>query len=268
MRFAPVDGHPGYVTGVDGLAAPAAQLEFGAVSVAAGELQLPEASFLDAETRAELERVLVAQAQDQDSLRYREFNDRGEAWLWRSELVLVAMPPERAVWGDYSSLFSFFGGWWEHSLDACETWTNDPACDQQLSVFPIHTASPLYRSEDYESADVHYLVYEATHVSRGSAWGEVVAPSEPDPISGTLVIKWRPPFRPVEYQKLSYRVLPDEKFLLGRWSARESSAASIADPEIPGSPDQCDGEQVVCYEHGPHHTGVGGPSEDKQPSRP
>lgn len=169
-------------------------------------------------------------------------------WLWKAEMVLNASEPER--YQDYSSIFTWTGGWLETPNTAnCKGWV-DTWCDESFTIFKIHKNTPFYEPRFYDSQNVNYLVHYRK-AAEGVMVGEVLSPSEPNPIQGVLVIKWRSVSN--QYQKIAYRVEPENKQIKIRLSTRSFRTTNeIEDPAIPVSSEPCDSENVVCLNHKPN----------------
>ena len=209
----------------------------------------PLYGWLPTATQDALRDILYADANNPDSFRY-EFDGLVD-WLWRAEMDLWTV---NGFVYDYSSIFSRLGSWWEDGPEGCSPGTTN--CDEVFSIFPIIKTSPFYNPAMYDSANVSYLVHrwQADNVmgpgyKQHWEWGEVIDPSVPDDISGSIIIKWRIDHVAVTptYQAISYHVFPSDRQLKIRWSSRVSDLSSIAVPSIPASSDICDGVAITCH---------------------
>jgi hypothetical protein len=100
------------------------------------------------------------------------------------------------------------------------------------------------------------VTYLAIHVYSGGMasppmlFGEVVDPASPDPVSATLVVKWRDFGGTVQgYQSLAYRLDEAGRTLRIAWGAIAPSPAGITMPSVPDDSDPCDGSSLTCRNH-------------------
>jgi hypothetical protein len=137
---------------------------------------------------AQLMAVLEADGLNPSSFRYKGPFASGTAWVSKAEIALSNQKWMGFV--DYWSLFSALGGWWETMGGPCDGVSR--RCDELFSIFPIRKDTVFYNPALYHSAGVSYL---AIHRFRGESpptqFGEVITPSRPDTVAGTLVFKWR-----------------------------------------------------------------------------
>lgn len=242
LSWLEIDGFPGYVrTGAFGT--PFAEIEFiGRDYVHAGYTTQAEWNYLSPDRRAVMAEVLATEGHRPNSLRYGQTPD----WLWRSEMVLEATEPFPS--DEVGGLFARFGGWFEKPDGPCTPWV-DPGCDEQFSIFPIHTESEFYDASLYDSPDVRYLVVWRGPTSPGEKFGEVLSPSEPDPISGLLTVKWRYyDDTMIDYQQLAYRVISDPNTLVLRFGTVANSETALpAAPAIPADSSECNGADTLCF---------------------
>lgn len=249
IRVETVRGYPDYYKGWGGFGiAPSSTLEFTVSNLSlmdgydTGVFRL-----LPERTQDGLLDAFHAEAKKgENSLKFGSHMQN--AWLWKAEMVLNASEPD--LYGDHSSIFSWTGGWLEiPSTVGCKSWV-DAGCDESLAIFKIHKNTPFYESKFYDSPSVSYLVHSRKGAG-GLVAGEVLSPSEPDPIQGVLVIKWRS--GSTEFQKIAYRVEPKNKRIKIRRGGTSFIASNkIEDPTIPTAVDSCDSENVVCMDHNPN----------------
>lgn len=165
-------------------------------------------------------------------------------WLWKAEMKLSNQ--ESIDRDDYSSIHSVLGGWWEQPGGACRL---TPLCDQLFSIWPISKDTPFYDASLYQSASVNYLAGWRKH-GQPDRFGEVVSPAEPDPVAGTMTIRWRNfggGF--VGFQGIAYRLDPAARTLRIAWGPLAATAAGAVPPAVPANTDACDGESLTCHDH-------------------
>ena len=244
----PLPDHPEY-TSPD----TAAAIEFRADDLRYRDMGLPEYPALDTDTQAKLQAIMEAQGTPPRAHPYASPYVR--EWLWRVESVLVAS--SGFTYGECETLFSSTGGWVEAGFEGCQP-DKDPACNDQLSIFNIHTESALYDPSLYHEG-TRFLIYQQKQTGGEPAYGEVVQPSELDPLAGTMVVYWRPfmagdPTQddPTQwkYQAMSYRVFPEAKRMVMVWGETAPTGTNPDDlptPDLPTSPDDCNAETIICY---------------------
>lgn len=249
IRSRVVDDNPAYRTGVDSVPdVPWVQIEWTAVDRGASGIASPEVDAMDPSVRASLAAVLDAQAAS-DVFRY----DSVPTWLWTAEHVLVATPP--FVRDQQTGLTDGLGGWTQRpESGVCDPKPYDtPDCAESFAIFPIHREGSYYDPALYDSPDVHYLVYRGRAAGDASdfvGFGELLAPSEPDPVSGALLVKWRHAFA-TEYQRIGYRLDPATGILRFRYGERVDAAKGI-DPadlppvDVPTTTDPCTPDTLIC----------------------
>jgi hypothetical protein len=241
----PVPGHPGFFTGKFGYPeTPWQQLEFFTRNGSTGRDE-SYYRWLAPGLEAQLAALLEAEGLNPVSFRYHQPFLVGVERGWRAEMALSNQP-----WmdrDDYSTVSSALGGWWESTGGPCDGMS--VLCDELFSIFPIRKDTVFYDAALYHSADVSNL---AIHVSAGvpERFGEVVTPAAPDPIAGTLVIKWRNfGGMLLGYQGLAYRVDTPGRRLRVSWGPTVAAEGFVVVPPIPANTDVCDGTTLTCHDH-------------------
>jgi hypothetical protein len=202
---------------------------------------------------------------DGTSFRYMSVSAQ-DRWRWAAETDLDALLQTDA--GDYTSIFGGLGAWWERSFNPAYVCADNghgqytsPGCpasfastgeyDEFFGIYAIQKNSPLYDSDNYHSASINHLVLRAqagASVGQSYTWidqGEVLSPASPNPISGTLLIKWRMINSQYStgprYQKIAYLVDTTLKRMKIRWGTLRTTAGA-ANNEVVNPP----GRTTVC----------------------
>lgn len=251
IRSRVIEDNPLYRTGIDSVPdVPWAQIEWTAIDQRTSEDGIAHAEYdrMDPSLRASLASILDAQVLS-DDFRYPSVPH----WLWAAEHVLVATPPfSRSV---QSGIADGLGGWFQRpESGTCDPRPYDDAnCAETFAIFPIHVEGTFYDPKDYQSDDARYLVYRGRAAGGAEdfvSFGEVVAPSVPNPISGSMLVLWRHAYS-AEYQRIGYRLDATTGRLRFRYGVRVD-AASVTDPEtvpvvsIPGISDPCTADSLIC----------------------
>lgn len=244
-----VSGHPGYYVGGGGTPkVPWAQMEF---SHRAGSTTGSYYKLLSSAERNLLKGYLEDEVSDPDSFRYSSYyQDSKYTWLLAAEAVLETA--DGTYNGDYSSLFSSLGGWVEDS-SGCTT--NQPLCNEALSIFPISKTSGLYNPALYTSSDVSYLLYykdRSAVYGLNDRWGEILDPAAVNPISGVLTIGWHggmglvPTAAVTKYQKAKYSL--SGSVLKVSWGTESDTLNGASTPADIGTA-SCNGTTLTCHNH-------------------
>jgi hypothetical protein len=246
-----VDHHPGYYMRNNAGAAaqpPHQQMEFQVMN--GGELRDESYyEWLPRHLRDRLAALLQNEGLNPESFRYRSHIGRLDA-LWRAEMALSNQKWSDST--DYSSLLAALGSWPENPGDGCSTGVR---CDSSFSIFPISKHTAFYDPTLYEAPAVNYLVtrgqadgsldgYRLTH------FGEVLESATPDPVAGSMVLKWtNAAGAAAGYQSVSYRLDSSASRLRIAWgpTVATRAEAAAATPPIPTNDDACDGELLTCH---------------------
>ena len=240
---AELPGHPGYYGGGGPIPeSPWQQIEFFTYNGAAGR----EESFytwLPTALEVQLADMLEASGLNPGVFRYNQpFLTESR---WKAEMAL-----SNVDWmdrEDYSSLFSALGGWWENpGGGGCPV----PAfCDELFSIYPIAKDTAFYDPGLYHTPDVAYLTISRDNLGI-ERFGEVISPVEPDPVSGSMVIRWED-FGGGFYgfQGISYRLNPADRRLKIAWGPVEALEGAVIPPLVPLDADPCDGVTTTCHNH-------------------
>ncbi|MBW2257543.1 MAG: hypothetical protein JRI25_23505 [Deltaproteobacteria bacterium] len=235
-----VPDHDGYWTGAGGWQmTPWAEIEFFTRTV---DGQEPFCAWLPDDQQDQLAEIQVTEALDPDAFRYT--GEYAPEWLWRAEIVLWTT--DLVPWEDFSSIHANLGGWWETDGAGCTA--VGPHCDTLFAIFRLQRDSVVYDATLYDSASVAWLVHRA-YADDTWAFGEVLDPAEPDPVAGTLLVKWRPYDGDIEYQGIAYRVISAERLLKIRWGSPAASREAATVPAMPDETDPCDGDALTCHNH-------------------
>lgn len=247
IRAEAVQNHPDYFKGWGGMGVvPSSALEFTMDNLTmTGGYNAGIYRHLPTGLQDSLRDVFYAEGRKgENSIRFSDHMQN--AWLWKAEMVLSASEPD--LHHDYSSIFSWTGGWTElPASESCKSWEGKD-CDEIFAIFKIHKDTPFYDVGLYDSPEVSYLV-QYNKKKAGVQAGEVLSPSAPNALSGVLVIKWRA--GGARYQKVAYRVEPQSKRMKLGWSMASDVLLNITDPSVPSESGDCDGETVVCLNHEP-----------------
>ena len=244
---APVPGYPGYYTGSDPTRqTPRHVVEFFTHN---GDTSRDESfyTWLAPALEAQLAGVLQAEGLNPASFRYSSPALAGRTWMWRAEMALSNQ--EWSSSDDYSSLFSQLGGWWETAGAPCDGVSN--RCDELFAIFPIRKDTAFYDPALYHSPAVSYLAGRQFRSGvPPTQYGEVLAPSVPHPVAGTLVFKWRNSSGAViGYQGASYLVDQAGRLLRIAWGPVVAAEAAVVVPPVPADTDACNGVTLTCHNH-------------------
>lgn len=239
-----VAGHPGYYAGGGAIPeSPWQQIEFFTYNNGTGR-QESFYTWLPSSLEADLAQVLESSGLNPAVFRYSASHGFLAPPRWKAEMAL-----SNATWMDrldYSSIYSALGGWWENPGDG--TCASPELCDQLFSIYPISKGTVFYDPSLYQP-DVSYLtiVRDGAGIQR---YGEVVSPSEPDPISGSMVIRWENFDQSFYgYQAVSYLLVPGSKMLKIAWGPVTALQADAVAPAVPLDSDICDGISLTCHNH-------------------
>lgn len=247
---------------------PHAQIEFHTRTSVQNEpifLWLPE------DEAADLERWMLEDIHNPDSFQYQSSWPAWD-WLLGAEMALYTATHSAFSEVNYDSFIAPLGGWWEMPTgQECGSTEGvvDPMCDELFSIFPLQleAVSPgvdnQFDSGLYEN-DVHYLVFWR-RAGKPDWWGEVVEPLQPDPESGTLLIRWSvlhdgwyedysgaslDPNGDHYWQGLGYRLDSDAQVLRINWEnrVRYTQRQNVVMPAIPDNNWACDGDSLTCHD--------------------
>jgi hypothetical protein len=246
IRAEAIKDHPGYYKGWGGIGhQPYLPLEYNVdnKSLTDGK-NTGIYALLSKELQNKLEDVFYADAKKGvDSLNFSSHLNL--KWLWAAEMKLTASTATEL--NNYSSIFTWLGGWTENNSTRNCYRDETKYCDQGFTIFKIQKNTPFYDSSLYDSSEVSYLVNK-TSGSRNE-FGEVLSPSNIDDKSGTLLIKWR---GTNQYQRIAFSVEEQNQWMKIRWGT-EVRFPELAEPvSIPADSDSCDGEVVTCMDHNTH----------------
>lgn len=240
----PVPGHPGYFTGKwTTPETPWQQIEFFTYN---NDARREESFYTWLAPSLENQLAAIFQAQGLNPAVFR-FNQpflSGTERIWKAEMAL-----SNQAWmdrDDYSGLFSALGGWWETMGGPCDGISHQ--CDSMFSIFPIRKDTVFYNPGLYHHPDVSYLA--GWRQGSNTYFGEVITPAEPDPISGTLIIKWTLQSGVlIGYQGVGYRLDTTGRMLRIGWSDIVSTESDVVLPSIPSNAVTCNGTTLTCYNH-------------------
>jgi len=216
-----------------------------------GNLSESYYKLLSSTERGSLQEFLEEEVSDPDSLRYAKYyQDSKYKWLLAAEAVLETV--DSTYNGDYSSLFSNLGAWIEDSSGCV---TNQPLCNEAISIFPIAKTSGLHNQSLYASNDVSYLFYfkdRSAVYGLNDRWGEILSPALVNPISGVLTIGWHgemglaPSATITKYQKARYSL--SGGILKVKWGSVSAVLEGASTPSEIGSA-ACNGTTLTCHTH-------------------
>lgn len=241
----PIAGHAGYFTGKwSNTSTPWAQIEFG---TRRNNQSQAIYRWLPGPLRETMRNILIADISNPNSMRYSGYSNMA-VWLWKAEADLWTAP--QSFMDEYGSLFTNLGGWQETS-DTGGCTTGETKCDRIFSIFPILGGSPLYDASLYASPTSSYLVYERDRAAQSDHWGEVISPSQVDPLVGYLKIRWREYIsgNTINYQGVRYNLDREGKMLRIRWGAKVPAADQIALPPDVSNSETCNGTTLTCHNH-------------------
>jgi hypothetical protein len=249
----PVPGHPGFFMGGGSSdRSPWQQIEFFTSNEATSRAE-SFYTWLPGTLRDGIAAALENEAFDPLSFRYVQPFLAGLEFQTLAEMALSNQ--DYADRDDYSSIHTSLGGWWE-GLGSCPA--TAPECDEIFSIFPIRKDTAFYEPGLYHSPEVSYLAIHAVHdpaVDR-NLYGEVIGPFEPDPTTGSMVLRWRNrQGLLVGYQAVSYRLDAAGAALRIRWGEilPSEALASAALPPVPDNTDACDEATLTCHNHEVKH---------------
>jgi hypothetical protein len=239
----------GYYQGGGGTeGVPWAQMEF---SHRKGNVTESYYKLLSTNERNLLQDYLEDEVSNPNSFRYAKyFQDPKYQWLLAAEAVLETA--QSTYNGDYSGLFSNLGGWIEDSSDCV---TNQPLCNEALSIFPIAKTSGLHNPALYATNDVSYLFFHRIRsipYPGQDRWGEILTPSVLDPLSGAFTIGWHgergivPSATVTKYQKVRY--LLSGNVLKVKWGTESDTLNGASEVAEIGS-ESCNGTTLTCHGH-------------------
>lgn len=248
--------HPGYYTGQWGFPeTPWQEIEFKTFNNREMGREESFYTLLPPALEADLAGILEESAPILDELplkplAFRYNQPHLDASRWKAEMSLSNADFRDG--SDYSSLFSALGGWWKTLGDDCP---NPATCYQIFSIYPIQKDTAFYDPGLYPP-DVSYLTAFRQPGEFGDVmmFGDVISPIEPDPISGSMVIRWKVGSLN-KFQGVSYLLNPGTKVLKIARGPLEALEADAIPPLAPLDGDLCDGVTLVCYSHD-HPTGL------------
>ncbi len=243
----PVPGHPGYYTGKwTTPETPWQQIEFFTYN---NDTRREESfyTWLAPSLEDQLAAIFQAQGLSPTAFRFNQGFLTGTEWMWKGEMAL-----SNQTWSDrddYSGLFSALGAWWETMGGPCDGISNQ--CDEMFSIFPIRKDTVFYDPGLYHHPDVSYLAgWRIRGGVQPTRYGEVIAPAEPDPINGTLIIRWTLQSGAlIGYQGASYRLDTTGRILRIAWGNVVSTETEVIIPPIPTNTDVCTGTTLTCHDH-------------------
>ncbi|MDH3976380.1 MAG: hypothetical protein OEV42_19105 [Deltaproteobacteria bacterium] len=254
MMARQVEGHPGYYQGsLEFQRFPNSHIEFSVRDYKKTDQSIHFPMFLLLQDDALLDKLRYYLAKPFPKF---SFNDPSMDWLWRAEAV--SWTNEAKSFYSYDSIHSSLGGWFEKAgIPPCNVDEAAVDCDQKLSIFPIHKNSEYYKPALYSSPHINYLMFyrhlnsTEEFLVRG-AYGELLRPHTPDPLTDVLTVKWRDPMSEKSiYQKIAYRVSPAQELMRAKFGPIVSDFALLADIPTPDGTEVCDGVNVVCFNHKP-----------------
>jgi len=249
-----VPGHPGfYKSSLSGdFLFPNAHIEFVTRDYSLPNQAIGFPMFLMMENQAVVDNLMQYLAAPFPSFK---FSDPAKEWLWRAEAV--PWTTESASVEDYSSIYSSLGGWFELATNPPCQMSMPDCSDQQFSIFPVHKDSDYFNPTLYNVSDINYLLYyrhwgDSAFIIDNGAFGQLLEPTIPDPLSDVLTVRWGDPSsnNPL-YQKIAYRVSPEENLMRVKFSPLSESRRSIRDVTVPDGMEICDGGNIVCFNHMP-----------------
>lgn len=201
-------------------------------------------TWLPDDLEADLAAVLEAEGNSPTAFRYNQpFLTR---WRWAAEMKLSNAP--RMDRDDYSDIFSALGGWWESTGGPCPG-SGDPMCDELFAIYPIQQDTDFHDPALYDEPGVAWLA-NWTRAGEPTRYGQVVEPGEPDPVAGTMVIRWETfggTF--IGYQGIGYRLDSAGRTLRILWGQTASMPEHALPIAIPDNDDTCNGSSLTCHDH-------------------